>query len=169
MFHVILGLVSVIIAWKWGDWRNWRLYYPTIVFLMLGDLIQMVITYNYPLWTYNSQFFSHTISNLIVTFTVFPCVVMLFIPYHPQKGIIKKCLYMLSLSLSFTLIEWFSNLLGFFSYYHNWNIWCSLVFNIILIPLVRIHYHDPRLALPLATILGLGIVILFKIPIASIK
>jgi hypothetical protein len=25
-------------AIKWGDWRKWRNYYPTILFFMVGDL-----------------------------------------------------------------------------------------------------------------------------------
>ena len=169
MFHSIFAILSILIAWKWGDWRNWRLYYPTILFVMFGDLIQMIITYNYPLWTYNSSFTSHTIINLIVIFTVFPSFVILFIPRHPKNGIIKKGLYMLSLALLFTLIEWFSYLTRSFSYYHNWYIWYSLVFNIILVSLIRIHYNDPRLAIPLACTLGFGIVVLFKIPLSSIK
>lgn len=49
MFRIILVLVFVIIAWKWGDWKNWKLYYPTILFMILGDFVYIFLTYKKPL------------------------------------------------------------------------------------------------------------------------
>ena len=64
MFRIILVLVFVIIAWKWGDWKNWKLYYPTILFMILGDFVYIFLTYKKPLWILESPLFGRTISDL---------------------------------------------------------------------------------------------------------
>jgi len=36
--NFVYGFLYLFAAWKWGDWKNWREYYPTILFFIIGDL-----------------------------------------------------------------------------------------------------------------------------------
>ena len=36
-FQIVVTLIIVVIARKWGDWRNWKQYYPTILFFIATD------------------------------------------------------------------------------------------------------------------------------------
>ena len=60
MFLLILVVFSLTIAWKYGDWRHWKLYYATSLYWIIGDITCSYLTYNKPLWTYHSAYLSHT-------------------------------------------------------------------------------------------------------------
>ena len=66
--YVLLFLVAAI---KWGDWRRWRDFYPTILFFIVGDLLKNFLLYNHWLWTYKETivfeniFRNHTIINIM--------------------------------------------------------------------------------------------------------
>lgn len=49
MYRIMMGAIFIITCWKWGDWKNWKLYYPTIQFLIIGDLKANFLLYNKPL------------------------------------------------------------------------------------------------------------------------
>jgi hypothetical protein len=64
-------LMLLIIAWRYGDWKNWRFYSTTIVFIMVVNLVTSFLTYDHTLWYFHkSKFFPNdTIVDLWVTFT----------------------------------------------------------------------------------------------------
>jgi hypothetical protein len=84
MFHIGVALLAILCALIWGDLKNWRLYYPTILFCVLGDAIHLLITYNFTLWKYESRLFPSILTNLLVTMTVFPSFCLIFLPRHPM-------------------------------------------------------------------------------------
>lgn len=43
--YSLLGVAFILACAKWGDWKNWRLYYPTIVFLMFGAIMFDFLAY----------------------------------------------------------------------------------------------------------------------------
>lgn len=55
MHFVFNGLLLAGI--KWGNWRRWRDYYPTILFFIIGDLLYSCLLYNHQLWAYQEIFF----------------------------------------------------------------------------------------------------------------
>ena len=67
MFLLILVVVSLTIAWKYGDWRHWELYYSTSLYWIIGDITCSYLTYNMPLWSYHSAYLSHTFIDLLIT------------------------------------------------------------------------------------------------------
>ncbi|WP_338448335.1 hypothetical protein R4Z09_19085 [Niallia oryzisoli] len=44
LFHALLFLLA---AMRWGDWLNWRMYYPTILFFIGGDLLKNALLHDY--------------------------------------------------------------------------------------------------------------------------
>src|SRR5665647_1352836 len=122
-FHILLSLVSILIAWKWGDWRNWKLYYPTILYMILGDLTYIILSSNKPLWEYESRLLNGDFAEFLIAFIVFPCTVLAFIPFYPKVGMWKKIVYLLFWASLYTSIEWLSFHLGFFSYHNGWNLY----------------------------------------------
>jgi hypothetical protein len=47
--NIAFGIMFLLIGWRFGDWRNLGKYYPTILFLIIGDLLYNVLTYNIPM------------------------------------------------------------------------------------------------------------------------
>lgn len=54
MVNVLYASVWIFAMWKWGDWKNWQKYYPTILLFIIGDFIYLYLLSDlYPMWRYN--------------------------------------------------------------------------------------------------------------------
>jgi len=129
-YHLSIIAISVFFCYKWGDWRHWRKYYPTMQYFIMGDLIYCILFHNSLLWMYVTDVLNHTLVNLMMMFTVYPSIVLLFLPYYP-KGFIKETLYIIFWMLLVVTVEFVSYSLGQFSYHNHWNIGWSLVFSLL--------------------------------------
>lgn len=167
-YQIIAALINVVVAWKWGDWRNWKLYYPTMLFMALGSFTYSLLTYNFPLWAFESPLLKTTGSNLLFTFIGFPADVLLYLTYFP-KTLSKQIIYVLAWVAYFMLIEWLSYRLGFISYHSGWTIWWSLLFNCIMFPLIWLHFKRPLWALSFSFVVAVFFLTYFKIPFSSMK
>ncbi|MDQ7092756.1 CBO0543 family protein [Desulfosporosinus sp. PR] len=150
------------ITWYWGDWRQWKQYYPTILFWALGNTIYCYLTVNKPLWTFTTILPS-TLANIIMALVIFPCVCLLFLPYFPQGHILKKLLYICLWTFIFSFIEWWALNIHLFVHFNGWNLIYSVLFNFGMFTLLRIHYKEPRWAWLISIATGLFIIIYFKI------
>jgi len=168
MYYIFLAIVSIVISYKFGDWRNWKNYYPTILFFILSNVACTLLTYNHTLWSYETKILSHTFCDLFVCITVYPSIVMLFIPKFPKK--ITKIITHISFYVAiFTIAELIGMKFGYFTHHNGWNIWFSIIFNYILFPLLYLHYKKPLYAWIIALISPHILFFLMKIPYIIIK
>jgi hypothetical protein len=167
-YHIIIAVLFILASLKWGDWKNWQKYYPTILFFITGNLIYIILTYNYPLWEFESPLFKCTVSNLLVTLIDFSTGTILYLSNMP-KGILKQVLWVLFWILLEATVETVAHWLGFFSYHNGWNIWWTLLFNCFMFPLLWLHYKKPLLALLSSIVMCSYIFIYFHIPFSSMK
>jgi len=170
-FHILLSLVSILIAWKWGDWRNWELYHPTILYLILGDLIYLLLSSDKPLWQYESTVLNVDFVELLIAFVVFPCTCLVFLPFYSKfcKSKNKSIVYILFWIFIYISVEWLSFRLGFFSYHNGWNLYWSFGFDCIMFPLLILHHKRPFWALPPTIILAFAMIYLFDLPFYVVK
>jgi len=70
---------------KFGDWRNRRKYYSTILFFIMSNVVCILLIYNHTLWQYETKILNHTFCALFICITVYPNIVMLFIPNFQRK------------------------------------------------------------------------------------
>lgn len=145
MFLLALSIISVILCYKFGDWRNWKVYYSTIIFFILSSVVCILLTYNHPLWFYESRILNKTFSDLFISITVYPSTVMIFIPNFPRKRI-KAFTHITYYVVIYTIVEYIALKLNYFSYHNGWNIVYSLIFNYIMFPLLFLHYKKPLYA-----------------------
>jgi hypothetical protein len=155
-------------CYKFGDWRNWRKYYSTILFFILSNVACILLTYNHTLWQYETEILNHTFCDLFVCITVYPSIVMLFISNFPKKTI--KIITHISFYVAiFTIAEWIGVKLAYFTYFNGWNIWFSTIVNYILFSVLYLHYKNPFYAWGIALISPHILFFLMKIPYNSIK
>ncbi|MCB2295663.1 hypothetical protein LGK95_19490 [Clostridium algoriphilum] len=131
MYYILLAVVSIAICYKFGDWKNWKKYYPTILFLILSNVVCIFLTYNHTLWLYDTKILNHSFCDLFICITVYPSTVMLFIPNFPKK-MTKIIIHISFYVVVFTIAECIGLKLGYFSHFNGWNIWFSTIFNYIL-------------------------------------
>jgi len=168
MYHIFLALISIFICYRFGDWRHWKNYYPTILFFILSNVVCILLIYNHPLWFYESKFLNHTFLDLLICITVYPSTVMVFIPNFPKK--ITKMIKHISFYVAiYTIAEIIGMKLGYFTHQNGWNIWYTVIFNYIMFPIIYLHYKKPIYAWIIALISPHMLFFLMKIPYKSIR
>jgi hypothetical protein len=129
----------------WGDWRNWKKYHATILFYIMFDFLYYYLAYNYRLWTLKpiypiqSEFLA-----LIGEAIVFISTILLFLGHYPDRwfaavkwNILWICIYSVN--------EWGLLKIGTFNYNHGWTTLDSIIFCIIMFPMLRLHHVRPLL------------------------
>jgi hypothetical protein len=164
---LVFVLLYIGICFKWGAWRRWREFYPTILYVIIGDLAYNFVFHDYSLWAY-SGLFNHTTSDLIIAFCVFPSMVILFLTHWPQ-GYLKQALYVIAWATVHTLIEGLSILIGNFCYTNGWCIIYSFLFLIIAFLLIKLHYSHPLIVWPISAALAVLVMLIFRLPFETIK
>ena len=167
-YQVIVTILIVAGALKWGDWKNWQSFYPTMLFFSVGNFIYGLLTYNHPLWEFESPLLGTTFSDLLIALVFFAATIMIYLTNFPQY-LARQVLWVMLWVFIYTLVEIISHRLGFFSYHNGWSIGWSFVFNCCMFPLLYLHYRKPVWALAMSVVLGSLIIFYFKIPFSTMK
>jgi hypothetical protein len=159
-------------AWRFADWRNWRHYYPTILFVICIDFTISILTYEYPTWYFHPSVLSpnHTTADFLVAFTNLPPMVLLFLSRYPSLGpLSRQIAYMAAWGAAWTLVEGTFALTGMMSYHNGWNFGWSILFWQLMFPVVRLHDLRPLLAWLAILGFAVGGLLYFHIPLAHLK
>ncbi|WP_420888793.1 CBO0543 family protein [Cohnella candidum] len=113
-----------------------------------------------------SNFKTHTESSLFYALTIHPCVVILFLGNYPI-GKMKRFFWISFWILVYTVIEWIEVWQGILIYRNGWNLWWSIAFMGVVIPLVRLHYRRPLWAYGISIIVVFTLVGLFHVPLTK--
>ncbi|OIJ17238.1 hypothetical protein BKP37_01670 [Anaerobacillus alkalilacustris] len=151
MYLLLVVVVYLIFAKIFIDWKRWKEFYPTVQFYIICNLSYNFIFYNHTLWVYKAvtlDWLNHTLIDLTFTFLIVPVVIMIFLQYYPKGK--KQILYIFVWVVYFSSIEWLFVKKGLFIFANGWNIWWSVIFNIITFIIVRIHYRNIKLAFAVA-------------------
>ena len=141
-------ILTIFCAWKWGDWKNWQKYYPTMLFITMSDLLYNYLYYGHWLWKYRSMFIQkNTIPTLLATFIILPISGLIFLSNFPGtwKGLFARITKFVIIYMSFELVF---DLLGIIIHERGWNLWWSLSWNIVMYSIWALHYKKPLLAYP---------------------
>lgn len=167
MLRLITLALSILLLFKWGDYKRWKEFYPTILFTIIGDLTYNFVFHDYTLWFYDG-FVNHTVSDILMAVIAFPCGVILFLTHWPE-GRIKQAVYILAWSAADAIIEYIGFLTGYFSYDNGWNIFWSAGVFVCGFIIIRIHYKNPLTAWLISGAMLLIVAFIFKLPFSGLK
>jgi hypothetical protein len=173
--HLLLNGLFLIAGMIWGDWRNWRKYHSTILFLWFGDLLYNFLCHDYIMWEYKESIFgqnilsNHTVISLLIMFIAYPASVLIYLGKFPKEKI-EIVIWVLFWVTLFSLIEYINlRYLDLVSHYNGWTMGWSILFNMLMFPLLRLHYKYPIAALLISIPIILFFVICFNVPISRMK
>ncbi|MDF9407186.1 hypothetical protein L7E55_02250 [Pelotomaculum isophthalicicum JI] len=172
MFRIIIFVVAVFCAWRWGDWQKLNRYYPTLLFSINCGLLYNVLLDNHLLWRYepvpplNNILFNNEIIDLAVTFISFPAFAFTYLSNYPYGK--KQYLYIILWVIFLATIELITFKQNGISYHNGWNLGWSIVFDFAIFSFLRLHYIKPILAWFFSLILIIVIFIVFDISIKEI-
>lgn len=169
---IVIALLCLIAAWLFGDWRNWRTYYPTILFAICVDFFISLLIYNYPLWQFHQSAVTpnHTIADFFIAFTNLPCIVLVYLSKYPFKSHLwKQVVYAAVWPAIFTGIESLFLLIKMLTYHNNWNFWWSIAVWVFMFIGLRLHFTKPLWAWLLCFAGAVFLILYFHIPISKMK
>lgn len=169
--NVVFGLLFLFVGWKFGDWKNFKKYYPTILFFIIGDLLYNLLTYNNPMWEYKKDgiFPNHTLSNLWIMITVYPGTVITYLFHFPKKKI-NQIFYILFWVILYVLWEFVNvHVLGLIDHYNGWNMRWSFLFDFIIFIMLVIHHKRPLLAWGFSIIIIIFFLKLFDVNVYELN
>jgi hypothetical protein len=157
-------------AFKWGDWRRWEKYYPTILFVICLDLFSSILMYEHPLWVFKESLFlpGHILTDFLITFFMFPSVILIFLANYPKKKL-PQIRWILLWIFIFSLTEYIAIISGLATYRNGWNLVWSVLFNCVMFPTIIIHHRQPLWAWLAGILIGSFIIIHFGFSIHNLK
>lgn len=168
MVRILVAILFIYLCFKWGDWKHWQYYYPTILYYIIGDLSSNILTYSKPLWLYGGSFWNHTFANYFMAFALFPSVIILFLSNLPNNTI-RQIWYIVSWIFTMSVLE-FIGYIGGGIYFHNgWNIGWSILFYTIMFPMLLLHYKKPIFSWTISIALAFSVMAIFDIPLSGLK
>jgi hypothetical protein len=171
MIAVIYSILWILAAWKWADWRNWKLYYPTALFAIVGNLLYEVICSEYLLWAMETNGLpNHTLPILMLAIVGMPLSSWIYLSNYPEKkSLLTQALYILLFIFIFILLEFVSVHFGALTYHNGWNLLWSFIFNIVMFIILRIHHRQPGWALILSCVVIFILMTIFNVTLGKMK
>lgn len=163
MAFALFGVISIAACWKWSDWRNWRLYYPTVLYLLVGDLTADFLLYGKPLFSFGEFIEKYPVLDLTTMVLIYPATVLLYLSHLP-KTTVKLVLYILMWAVIYMVMEFIAQFTGGYCHHNGWNIWYSLGFDLLMFPLLALHFKKPLLVWPISAVLCFLLLWWFRIP-----
>jgi len=164
---------KLLMRWKYATKclrKNWKRYYPTILFFIIGNMIYDSLTYNYALWEVTSPKHKVTLSTLFTELLIWPLMILSFLSKITKlTSWLKKGLFLLLWIAIVSTIELLINMRGLIAYHNGWTIWSSVFSNFFIYPLVFLHHKYPLWALLLTAILGISALFILQVPISTLK
>ncbi|MCM3670346.1 hypothetical protein M3181_15285 [Mesobacillus maritimus] len=163
-----LWLLAMVL---WGDLKRWKKYYPTLLFFMIGDFLYLyLLSDHFPLWTYNPQGIDETIGitnthvTLSIMFVKYPATTFIYLAKFPETGRFMQILYGTGWVGLYTLNEFIDRKLNLIVYDNGWNFYWSILFNVVMFTILRIHYCRPLVAWGLSILFILFLWNIFNVP-----
>jgi hypothetical protein len=167
--YILINALYLLAGVIWGDWRNWKNYYSTILFLILGDLLYNFLLYKKSMWVFHDLVLpNHTMITLLAMAISYTATVLIYLGRFPE-GWKKRSLWFLLWTGIFLLFEYINSKLGFITYHNGWNMWWSVLFIGIIFIILPIHHRRPLLAWFCSIVIILSLLIIFDVRINEMK
>ncbi|WP_409252586.1 CBO0543 family protein [Bacillus sp. SCS-153A] len=170
MYLLLVVIVYIIFAVVFVDWKRWKDYYPTIQYYLICNLTYNFLFYNHTLWAYKAvtvEWLNHTLIELTFSFIILPVVLMMYLRYYPNGK--NSVIYIAAWVAYFTFLEYIFYKRGLFVYDNGWGPSWSLLFNIIMFVMIRLHFKNKLLALIVSVPLIAVLLLIFHPSLEDMK
>ncbi|MDF2986492.1 MAG: hypothetical protein K0R50_2002 [Eubacterium sp.] len=159
--NIAVLLLIILSSWRWGDWKNWQKYHPTMLLAIIGNLLYNVVYCDHYLWRILPGILqSFILTEMLYTFIILPLTAMMFLSNYPDS-LGKQVFHILKYIFVYSLIEYIYYLYGMIFYQFGWNFWWSVGWNFMMFSIWSLHYKKPIKAYIISLIIFTFIIILF--------
>ncbi|MCA1056664.1 hypothetical protein LCM10_16900 [Rossellomorea aquimaris] len=172
---LVFLLFYTFLGWRFGNWKEFPTFYPTMLFFIIGDLLSQFLLFDYPMWKFQSSDFisqslhlNHTIIALLKMLIQYTSTVAIFIGRLPDT-LPKKILWVLLWSGIYAITEGMTYAFGIMTYHHGWHFGWDLVFTVMMFTMLIIHHKNPILAWAASLPIIIALWVIFDIPYSVLK
>lgn len=145
--HVGLAILSIITVLWWSDRRHWKRYHSTMLYMTSGAFLYEYLTKDQTMWKFHPDFlYNHTVTVVVYAVITMPLNILLFLSTLPEKGFWKKSRHIALWIMTYALVEWVMVYTGRITYQNNWTLFYSILFDIMMFPMMILHSRRPGLA-----------------------
>jgi len=103
--YILMNALYLAAGIRWGDWRNWQRYYPTILFFIVGDFLYNFLLYNKTMWLFHDVILpNHTTITLLSMAVSYTATVLIYLGRFPD-GWLQRLLWFLLWSGIFLMVD----------------------------------------------------------------
>ena len=160
--NIIVVVYTLFATWRWGDWRSWRKYHSTMLYVALCNLFYAFLYSGHHLWRVKPDFGGYKISDSLFTFIVFPLTALLLLSNYPQnfKGQILRIFKYVTI---YFVVEYVYNVFGKIEYDYGWKLLYSFVWLCMMFFLMVLHHKNPLLTYAISFLFVVVMLILFPV------
>lgn len=133
------------------------------MYFAVGNLAYEYLAHvSFHLWRMEGKgLFPEIIADLILLFLIAIPAILIYLSRYPSTPK-ERMIHILKWILIFTAVEWVGGTyFGLMKYENGWSIWWSFLFNVIMFPMLRLHYLSFKKALLLSIPCTLFYLIIF--------
>lgn len=167
--YILINAFYLLAGFIWGDWRNWKQYYPTILFFIIGDFLYNFLLYNKSMWLFHDLILpNHTLITILAMIVSYSVTVLIYLGRFPERWN-KRLLWFLLWFGIFIIIEYINSKLGFITYHNGWNLWWSSLFTGIIFIILPLHHKRPLFAWGISIVIIMSLLSIFDVKISDMK
>jgi hypothetical protein len=143
---LVIPVLTLIVAWRFANWRKWREYYSTILFTIVVDFSISLLTYNHSLWHYGKTLFlpNHTLTDITLNFFHYPFIILLYLSRYPYESrTLRQLAHIALFVVVLSLIESMFMQIKLITYHNGWNYWWSIPVWLSMFIVARLHLTRP--------------------------
>lgn len=162
--HVAITLFTIFATWRWGDLKHWRQYHPTMLFITAGGLLYEYLTKDYILWVFHPDFlYNQELTVIVYAVVTMPLSIFLFLSHYPQS-LRRQIIYIAQWVIIYVFAELVLLYFGRISYQHGWSLFHSVLFDMMMFPMLRLHHTKPLLAYSISVVIIVLLMLWLKVP-----
>jgi hypothetical protein len=170
MIAIILSISWIIVSLKYGD-RDWKKYYPSMLFAALGNALYEILCYKYQLWRMEPNGVGYSMIPMLLLILIgMPLSTWVYLSKYPSKSSIYiKGIYLSFFIFVFIVLEYISVKMGAISYHHGWSLWWSFLFVVVMFIVLRLHFTKPILAIIISIPFAIILCMVFNVTLEKMK
>ncbi|HLO13151.1 MAG TPA: CBO0543 family protein [Pseudoneobacillus sp.] len=153
--HLAIGILAIAISLKWANWKEWQRYYPTMLYIVLSNLLYKFFALSeFHIWKLSSHdfFFNNHIQIFLWhIFIINTLCTFVYLSNFPEgEDWHKRFFYILKWLAIYIICESILLKYNHVNYYHGWNIVWTLFFDLVMFLMLRLHFKKPLWAIILS-------------------
>lgn len=168
MALLITCFLIIMITYN-GYWREWKTYHTTILYIVICNVFQNMVTGDYILWKFHPYPLpSHEHADIFMSIVSLPLLTLLYLAVFFKSNLIQHRVKIFMIwTISSVGIQYFLYKIKYVSYHHGYKFWMEPLFYLAMYSFLPLHHRRPLLTYLLTVLVVLFFITYFNVPIGS--